>query len=263
MSDTGSLRAIGIGVRYRLAREELLTLKAAVVRAFRPRRRVESWWALRQVSFDVAPGEAVAIFGGNGAGKSTLLRVLGGILPPAEGRVELGGTVLPLIEMAAGFLPDLTANENILLNGTVLGQRRAAVERLRPAILDYAGLTEFAGVPVRNFSTGMFSRLAFALAAHLPSDILLIDEVLAVGDQSFRERCSATLAEFRAAGRTIVMATHAVAAAEQLCERAIILADGAVQFDGPIAEAIPHYRAMKQPPGTPPARPGAPPPPPA
>lgn len=239
----GTVEVRDVGVRFLLEHERPVTLKAALVRLLRRDRRMEPFWALRHVDLRLAPGEALAVIGGNGAGKSTLLRAIAGILDPTEGAVVRGGRVLPLIELTAGFLPDLTAHDNVRLNGAVFGLTWEAVRTRLDAIFAFAGLEAFRDVPMRNFSTGMFARLAFALAVHLPADVLLIDEVLAVGDATFQQRGRERLRALVAAGRTLVLVTHDLAAAAELCRQGLVLERGAPCFVGAIDEAIACYQA--------------------
>ncbi|MCI0341653.1 MAG: ABC transporter ATP-binding protein [Planctomycetales bacterium] len=250
MSSPGEIRAESVGVRFRLTHERPLTFKEAAVRLFRQPRSVEDLWALRGVSVELGPGEALALLGRNGSGKSTLLRVLGGILDPTEGRAEVTGRVLPLIEIAAGFLPDLSAIENVHLNAALLGlTRREAVERSGP-VFEFAELARFRDVPVRLLSSGMQARLAFSLAVHLPAEILLVDEVLAVGDLEFQARCHERIAAFRREGRTLVLVTHDLETAERLCPRALLLEGGRPVFSGPTREAAARARSLPHaPPG--------------
>jgi ABC-type polysaccharide/polyol phosphate transport system ATPase subunit len=197
--------------------------------------------ALDDVSLRIAPGETVGIVGRNGAGKSSTLRVLAGIIPLQSGRVEAGGSVVSLLELGAGFGRDFSGRENILLNGALHGLDRASIEAVLPAIVAFSELGAFIDAPVKTYSSGMFVRLGFAIAAHLAADVLLIDEVLAVGDEAFQRKCEARIAEQVAAGATLVLVSHDAALVERTCERVVVLDGGRVQFDGPAAAGMAFY----------------------
>ena len=193
----------------------------------------QEFWALRDVSFEVRPGEAVGIIGPNGAGKSTTLKLLTKILKPTQGACQVRGRVGALIEVAAGFHPDLTGRENLFLQGAILGMSRAEVARKLDAIVDFAGLDDFVDTPVKRYSSGMNARLGFAVAAHVDPDVLLIDEVLAVGDYAYQQKCYERLAEFRRSGAAIVLVSHSMQAIVSLCDRAILLRPGRDPIIGP------------------------------
>jgi ABC-type polysaccharide/polyol phosphate transport system ATPase subunit len=199
-------------------------------------------WALRDVSFAVEPGSAVGLVGRNGSGKSTLLRILSGIIQPSSGRAEVGGRVGSLLELGAGFHPDFTGRENIFLNGSILGLKRAYIREQLDEIVAFAGLEEFIDLPVRTYSSGMYMRLGFAIASHLAADVLLLDEVFAVGDEAFQRKCFGKIFDFKRNGGTIVFVSHDAASVERLCERAVLLHEGAVAFDGPTRDAVAAYR---------------------
>jgi ABC-type polysaccharide/polyol phosphate transport system ATPase subunit len=200
--------------------------------------------ALRDVSLRVAPGETVGMVGRNGAGKSSTLRVLAGIVPLDEGRVEIGGQVVSQLELGAGFGRDFTGRENILLNGALHGLDRAQIESRADAIVAFSELGDFVDAPVATYSSGMFLRLGFAIAAHLDADVLLIDEVLAVGDEAFQRKCEARIAQQIAGGATLVLVSHDAALIERTCERLVVLDGGAVAFDGPVQEGMPFYHRL-------------------
>ncbi len=199
-------------------------------------------WALRDVSFRVEPGSAVGLVGRNGSGKTTLLRLLSGIVKPTSGRAAVGGRVGSLLELGAGFHPDMTGRENVYLNGSIHGLSRATVRQKLDEIVAFAGLEDFIDLPVRTYSSGMYMRLGFAIAAHIEADVLLLDEVFAVGDEAFQRKCFGKIFEFKQRGGTIVFVSHDAAAVERLCDRAVLLKDGLVSFDGPTHEAIVAYR---------------------
>jgi lipopolysaccharide transport system ATP-binding protein len=202
----------------------------------------EEFWAVRDVSFEVKPGEALGIIGANGAGKSTTLKLLSRILRPTRGRAEVCGRVGALIEVAAGFHPDLTGRENVFLQGAIMGMKRQEIRRAFDRIVDFAGVGEFIDTPVKRYSSGMNARLGFAIAAHLDPDVLLIDEVLSVGDMAFQERCVARMRELLGRGVPLVFVSHNLSAVQDLCTRAIVLKQGRAVFDGEPAAAILAYR---------------------
>src|SRR5215467_10550184 len=202
----------------------------------------EEFWAVRDVSFEVARGEAVGIIGPNGAGKSTALKLLTRILKPTRGHCHVNGRVGALIEVAAGFHPDLTGRENVYLQGAVMGMTRAEISRKFDAIVDFAGVSEFIDTPVKRYSSGMNARLGFAVAAHMDPDVLLIDEVLSVGDVGFQEKCVTRMRELIARGVPLVFVSHNLAAVVELCTRAILVERGTVRFDGRPAETVAEFR---------------------
>ncbi len=230
---------------YRRFSEELVE---SVKRPFSSRRKDtqnasrEEFWALKNVSFEVDPGEVLGIIGRNGAGKSTLLKVLSRITDPTEGRVRLGGRVASLLEVGTGFHQELTGRENIFLNGAILGMSRAEIKKKFDEIVDFAEVHRFLDTPVKRYSSGMFVRLAFAVAAHLEPEILIVDEVLAVGDAGFQEKCMGKMdAVAKTEGRSVLFVSHNMAAIQHLCSRAILLGSGRVQAEGLPAEVVSQY----------------------
>jgi lipopolysaccharide transport system ATP-binding protein len=214
--------------------------------AVREQRRGTEFWALRDVSFRVDPGEALGIIGANGAGKSTILKLASRILKPTSGDVSVRGRISALIEIAAAFHLDLTGRENIYLQGAILGMRRAEVTRKLDAIIEFAGVADFIDTPVKRYSSGMHARLGFSVAAHLDPDVLLIDEVLSVGDMSFQQKCVERMQEFKRQGVAIAFVSHNLQAVATLCERAVHL-QGGVRACGPVQEVLESYvRAMSQ-----------------
>jgi ABC-type polysaccharide/polyol phosphate transport system ATPase subunit len=228
--------------RFRVYPRESRALKDLVIA--RGRVRGTDVWALHDVSFDVERGSAVGLVGRNGSGKTTLLRLLSGIIKPTAGRVAVGGRVGSLLELGAGFHLDLTGRENVYLNGSIHGLRRAAIREKLDEIVAFAGLEEFIDLPVRTYSSGMYMRLGFAIASHIEADVLLLDEVFAVGDEAFQRKCFGRIFEFKQRGGTIVFVSHDAAAVERLCDRAVLLQKGVVAFDGPTHDAIMAYRRL-------------------
>jgi lipopolysaccharide transport system ATP-binding protein len=229
LTDLGKRYRVPVGgarAEYRTLRETLTGLATAPLRR---RRRAEEFWALRGVGFDVAPGEAVGIIGRNGAGKSTLLKILARITRPTTGTVEVRGRVASLLEVGTGFHPELTGRENIYLNGGVLGMKRSEIARKFDEIVAFSGVEAFLDLPVKRYSSGMQMRLAFAVAAHLEPDIVVIDEVLAVGDAEFRRKCLGKMGQVARSGWTVLFVSHNMAAVQNLCTRAVLLAGGSVR----------------------------------
>ncbi len=195
-------------------------------------------WALRNVSFEVKHGEVVGIIGRNGAGKSTLLRILSRITKPTAGEALINGRVGSLLEVGTGFHPELTGRENIFLNGAILGMRKQEIARKFDEIVAFAETEKFLDTPVKHYSSGMYVRLAFSVAAHLEPEILIVDEVLAVGDVAFQQKCLAKINDFVEEGRTVLFVSHNLPAIRSLCSRALVLEYGEVQFEGDTAEAL-------------------------
>lgn len=202
---------------------------------------IEEFWALRDLSFDIDEGEVVGIIGRNGAGKSTLLKILSRITEPTQGRVTLHGRVASLLEVGTGFHPELTGRENIFLNGAILGMSRAEIKKKFDEIVDFAGVEKFLDTPVKRYSSGMYVRLAFAVAAHLEPEVLVVDEVLAVGDAQFQKKCLGKMGEVARGGRTVLFVSHNMAAVQSLTRRAIVLRGGEMIYDGDTASALSHY----------------------
>jgi homopolymeric O-antigen transport system ATP-binding protein len=201
----------------------------------------EPFWALHDVSLDVAPGEVVGLIGPNGAGKSTLLKLLARVTLPTEGRIELRGRVATLLEVGTGFHPELTGRENVYLNGAILGLSRRDIARRFDDIVEFAGVEKFIDTPVKRYSSGMYVRLGFAVAAHLDAEIMLIDEVLAVGDAAYLRKCMNKIQELTASGRTIVFVSHNLAWVERLCDRVALVQGGKIPAQGPVSEVIAGY----------------------
>ncbi len=202
---------------------------------------VEEFWALKDVSFEVKQGDRVGIIGRNGAGKSTLLKILSRITEPTTGRITIKGRVASLLEVGTGFHPELTGRENIYLNGAILGMSRAEIKKKFDEIVAFAEVEKFLDTPVKHYSSGMYVRLAFAVAAHLEPEILVVDEVLAVGDAQFQQKCLGKMEAVGKEGRTVLFVSHNMAAVENLCQRAIVLYQGKMQYIGSQTEGITHY----------------------
>ncbi|MBW3661456.1 MAG: ABC transporter ATP-binding protein [Actinobacteria bacterium] len=227
---------------FRLFHERPLGIKERLYR-FR-RSHYEDFNALEDVSFTIEQGETVGIIGPNGSGKSTLLKVLARILPPDEGRIEINGRVATLLELGAGFHGDLSGRENVYLNGAILGLTRAEIDEHFDAIIDFAGVRPFLDTPVRNYSSGMYVRLGFSIAVHVDPDILLVDEVLSVGDVHFQTKSIDRMRAFQRKGKTVVFVSHNLDSIEELCDRTIVLHHGKLEFDGPAREGVQLYAGL-------------------
>jgi lipopolysaccharide transport system ATP-binding protein len=242
MSSEPAIRIQGLGKRYRIGRQRATTLGEAVTRAFKPRSGQSEFAALEDVTFDVGEGEAFGIIGRNGAGKSTLLKILSRITRPSRGRVEIAGRVGSLLEVGAGFHPELTGRENIYLNGAMLGMTRQEIRAHFESIVEFSGTGSFLDTPVKRYSSGMYVRLAFAVAAHLDPDVLLVDEVLAVGDAQFQKKCLGKMREVsQDGGRTVLFVSHNMGAVSALTSRAVWLDGGRVAALGPTQEVVRAY----------------------
>jgi ABC-2 type transport system ATP-binding protein/lipopolysaccharide transport system ATP-binding protein len=232
-----------VSVRYIAPVERILSFKEYMIRRLRGQVEQREIWALREVSLTVEAGEVFGVVGRNGAGKSTLLKVLARVLRPTSGRVVVRGRVAPLLELGSGFHVELTGRENVYLNGLLLGMSAADIDRLYPEIVAFAGVDEFIDAPLRTYSTGMVARLGFAVATAQRPDILLLDEVLSVGDVGFQEKCTARIADFRRQGTTIILISHSPTLLRQTCARAAWLDHGRLQAIGGVNEVLDAYLA--------------------
>lgn len=219
------------------------SLKERVVNFGRSNLHKEEFWALRDINLEIASGTTVGLIGANGSGKSTLLKMIGGILQPDTGSVKIRGRLAALLELGAGFHPDLTGRENVYLNASILGLSRTQIDKYFDAIVDFSGIEKFIDTQVKFYSSGMYVRLAFAVAVHVDPDILLVDEVLAVGDEPFQRKCLERIRQFQSEGRTIVLVTHSLEQVADFCDRAVVLEHGRVIADGLPREALKALRA--------------------
>src|SRR5689334_2024963 len=245
------IKVEGLGKQYRVGAlaQKFPTLRDSLANAvrkpldmLRANGHTELFWALRDLEFDVAPGEVIGIIGRNGAGKSTLLKILSRITEPTTGRVELYGRVASLLEVGTGFHPELTGRENVFLNGAILGMRKAEIERKFDEIVAFAEIEKFLDTQVKRYSSGMYVRLAFAVAAHLEPEILIVDEVLAVGDAEFQKKCLGKMQEVsQRGGRTVLFVSHNMTAVRSLCSCGIVLKDGSLSFNGSAHDAVENY----------------------
>ncbi len=238
------IRFENVSKRFRLYHQRHYSLKENVLTLFRDHGRWEEFWALKAIDLEVPAGQMLGIIGENGSGKSTCLKLLARILAPDTGTVTVRGSVSALIELGAGFQPDFTGRENVYLNGSILGFTKREIDERFDDIVRFAELERFIDTPVKTYSSGMYMRLGFAIATHVDPDVLLIDEILAVGDEPFQEKCLDRIRRFREAGKTIVFVSHALGAVEALCDRVILLSKGRLVADGPPRETIETYRRV-------------------
>jgi ABC-2 type transport system ATP-binding protein/lipopolysaccharide transport system ATP-binding protein len=236
-----SIRLEDVSVRYRVPRDRISTFKEYAIRMLQRRVNHDEFWALRDVSLEVQEGEVFGIIGRNGAGKSTVLKVIARVLRPTTGRAWIKGRVAPLLECGAGFHPELTGRENTFLNGTLLGFSRKEMEEKFEQIVEFAELWDFIDAPLRTYSSGMAARLGFAIATDVKSDILIVDEVLAVGDESFHRKSTARMQEFRDQGATILLVSHNMKTVEAMCKRTMWIDRGMVKADGTTSEVVSAY----------------------
>jgi ABC-type polysaccharide/polyol phosphate transport system ATPase subunit len=231
----------GVGVRYRLPRGGVRSIKEYLLQAVRGQLRFDDFWALEDIDLSVGRGERLGVIGRNGAGKSTLLQVIAGVLVATSGVSIVRGRVAPLLQLGAGFDPELSGRENVFLNGTLLGMRRAQIKARFDAIIDFAELEAFVDAPLRTYSTGMAARLGFAVAAECQPDVLLLDEVLSVGDEAFQEKCIRRLREFTEYGTTMIIVTHSADFIVRECTRAIWIHDKRVTEEGEPQRVVDAY----------------------
>ena len=236
------IRLEKISVRYRLPGEQIHTFKEYVIRLVQKQIQFKDFQALKEVNLQIRKGEIFGIIGNNGAGKSTLLKVISRVLVPTQGRVWIKGKVSPLLELGAGFHPELTGRENVFLNGTILGHAHREIEEHMHEIIEFSELGSFIDASLRTYSSGMYARLGFAVATTWEPDILLLDEVLSVGDESFRRKCEARMNSFRNGNATSILVSHSMEAVRSLCERAAWLDHGSIRMVGPADEVIAKYR---------------------
>jgi ABC-2 type transport system ATP-binding protein len=234
----------GVHVHYVVRHERAQSLKGTVLSKLRRTDHAEIFPALKAVDLVIQPGEGVAVVGPNGSGKSTMLKVIAGIFTPSGGAVRVNGRLAALLELGAGFHLDLTGLENIFLGGALLGLSRRQVEERLGDIVAFSELDRFIDAPIRHYSAGMYMRLGFSVAVHSDADVLLFDEIIAVGDAAFQAKCHRKIAELRARGKTLIVVSHAPDALRGLCERGVLLHHGAKRFDGPLEQCLTEYRAI-------------------
>ena len=237
-----AIRVENVSMMFNLSREKVDSLKEYIVKALKRQLYYDEFWALSDVSFEVKKGEVFAVMGFNGAGKSTLLKIIAGVFKPTKGRVEVNGLIAPLIELGAGFDPEFTAKENVMMNGAMFGYPPSFMESRYDEIIDFAELHDFQNVPIKNFSSGMMARLAFAVATNVEPEILIADEILGVGDFKFQEKCKERIGKMIENGVTVLLVSHTAATVKQMCSRAILLDKGAVVALGSAADVCEVYQ---------------------
>jgi ABC-2 type transport system ATP-binding protein len=242
VSSTPVIRVTDVSKKFVIRKDK--SLKERLVNARRSRANAEVFWALQDISIEVDPGHTLGLIGGNGSGKSTLLKIIGGILTPTTGYVERRGRLAALLELGAGFHGDLTGRENVYLNASILGLSRAQTDHYFDSIVDFSGIEPFIDTQVKFYSSGMYVRLAFAVAIHVDPEILLVDEVLAVGDEPFQRKCLDRIKQFQQEGRTIILVTHSLEQVRQMCDRVVLLESGRLVVDGSPSEAVRHFREV-------------------
>ena len=230
-----------VSIMFRLYRENVDSLKEFVVKKIKRQIAYDEFWALQNINFHVGRGEAVGLVGRNGSGKSTLLKTIAGVLKPTKGSVAIKGTVAPMIELGAGFDMDLTATENVFLNGAILGYPKEMLEENMQKIIDFSELKDFMDVPIKNFSSGMFARLGFAVATIYTPDILIVDEILSVGDWQFQAKCHRRIQEMLEQGTTLLFVSHSMDQVRQVCNRAILLEHGHMIMDDKVDKVCDYF----------------------
>ena len=244
MSNTIAIKAENISKKYHLQKHK--TFKEFIPALLGRQEIIIQFKALSHLNFEVEKGDSIGILGKNGSGKSTLLKVIAGVTKPSDGRITVHGRVAPLIELGAGFHPELTGRENVYLNGSILGIKRREMEKLYPSIVAFAELEEFMDQPIKHYSSGMYMRLAFAVAVAETPDILLVDEILAVGDAQFQLKCLKRMAEFKKNGSTMVMVSHSPEQVKQYCNKGLVLHGGKQLFFGEIEQATAVYEELME-----------------
>ncbi len=243
MKEGNIIELENVSLKYNKPTEKIGTLKEFVIRLFKGKLRYNEFWVLNDINLEIKKGESLALIGLNGSGKTTLLKTIAGILEPSKGVVRIAGSVAPLINLGAGFDHEATAKENVFLNGAILGYSKKEMQEKYDSIVEFSELGEFMNTPIKNFSSGMLSRLGFAIAVDVQPDILLVDEILSVGDINFRQKCQKKIQEILAKGTTLVYVSHNTSEAIKLCEKAMWIKDNRMHMYGPTKEVVNEYLA--------------------
>jgi ABC-type polysaccharide/polyol phosphate transport system ATPase subunit len=244
MSSAPIIRLENVTQRFRVIQERPDTVRELFSKIFQKNTSYHDFEALKNISLEVPAGQTLGIIGRNGSGKSTLLKLIAGVYRPSKGKVTISGTIAPLIELGAGFHHELTGRENILLNGLLMGYSKREMLERQQSIIEFADIGDFIDAPVKQYSSGMYMRLAFAVATEVDPQILLVDEILAVGDAGFQEKCFERLRRFRASGKTILLVTHTMSDVQEHCERVLLLEHGSLIADGRPEEIVPMYKNL-------------------
>ncbi len=235
------IEANNIGIMFTLKHDKRWTIKKSAINIFKKKPPKQQFWALKKVGFTVNKGEILGIIGKNGSGKTTLLRVIGGIFRPDEGSIKVNGRVSTLLSISAGFQPELSGLENIYINGTILGLKRKQIDAIIDDIVNFSELYNFIDIPIKAYSSGMHARLGFSIAVNIECDVILIDEILGVGDSRFREKCEKKMKQFKEQGKTILLVSHNTEAIKSFCNRAILLDKGTIMAEGRPDEVVEQY----------------------
>ena len=244
MNEGNIIEVNNVSLQFRLYKEQVSDLKEYLVRKIQGNLETDEFWALKDVSFNVKRGEAVALVGKNGSGKSTMLKVVAGIIRPTFGKVAVEGTIAPMIELGAGFDFDMTARENVLLNGAILGYPEDFLKEKVDDIMEFAELQDFVDVPIKNFSSGMVTRLGFSIATVVTPDVLIVDEILSVGDFRFQNKCEQRIAEMREKGTTLLLVSHSMEQVKRICDRAILMYKGNMLIQSDVDTVCDLYMRM-------------------
>lgn len=244
MSSAPIIRLENVTQRFRVIQERPDTVRELFSKIFQKNTSYHDFEALKNISLEVPAGQALGIIGRNGSGKSTLLKLIAGVYRPSKGKVTISGSIAPLIELGAGFHHELTGRENILLNGLLMGYSKREMLERQQSIIEFADIGDFIDAPVKQYSSGMYMRLAFAVATEVDPQILLVDEILAVGDAGFQEKCFERLRRFRTSGKTILLVTHTMSDVQEHCERVLLLEHGSLTADGRPEEIVPMYKNL-------------------
>ncbi len=245
MQDNLAIKVDNVSMHFNMSSEKLDSLKEYFIKLVKRQLYFKDFVAVNNISLEIEKGEVFGIVGTNGSGKSTLLKIISGILKPTTGSVEINGVIAPLIELGAGFDGDLTARENIYLNGAILGYSKAFIQEHFDRIVDFAELRDFLDVPIKNYSSGMVARIAFAIATIIKPDILIVDEILSVGDFLFQQKCEQRISELMAGGTTVVIVSHSIEQIERLCDRVLWIEKGDKRMLGKTSEVCEAYRNLQ------------------